>query len=239
MLIKPKDINLNNEENNPLVQLEAAEQYEKASSVGDIKSYPSLELVRLEKIFFNEKKGKLLEYGFGGGPNTIHLLKCGYKVYGIDVSLSALKRTKKRISEIKDINQPEFFLLKKNAKKIPFDDNVFDKIVAMSVISLLGSEKKIRYLFSEFQRILKPEGKIIIDINDHQSEFSQNKKQKEKNVFLSKIVDKEIRCFCLKSEEDFINLVKPYFTVVDSGFSSHRIFGRQITEFIICGKNNK
>ena len=58
MLIKPKDINLNNEENNPLVQLEAVEQYEKASSVGDIKSYPSLELVRLEKIFFNKKKRK-------------------------------------------------------------------------------------------------------------------------------------------------------------------------------------
>ena len=120
MLTKPKDINLNNEENNPLVQLEAAEQYEKASSGSDIKSYPSLELVRLEKIFFNEKKGKLLEYGFGDGPNTIHLLKCGYKVYGIDVSLSALERTKKRISEIKDINQPEFFLLKKNTKKNTF-----------------------------------------------------------------------------------------------------------------------
>ena len=142
-------------------------------------------------------------------------------------------------NEIKNLNQPEFFFLKKDAKKIPFDDNTFDKIVAMSVISLLGSEKKIRYLFSEFQRVLKPDGKIIIDINDHQSEFSQNKKQEEKNVFLSKIVDKEIRCFCLKSEEDFINLAKPYFTVIDSGFSSHKVFGRQITEFIICGKNNK
>ena len=78
-----------------------------------------------------------------------------------------------------------------------------------------------------------------MDINDHQSEFSQNKKQIEKNVFLSKPVDKEIRCYCLESEKDFINLAEPYFAITDSGFSSHKVFGRQITEFIICAENNK
>ena len=238
-MTKLKDIKLNNnEESNPLVQLDALDQYDKSALLG-VKSYPSLELVRLEKMFFGEKKGKLFEYGFGSGPNTIHLLKCGYQVQGLDVSPNAVKRTKERISKIKDINQPELFLLEKNAKKIPFDDNTFDKIVAMSVISLLGSEKKVQYLFSEFKRILKPKGKIIMDINDHQSEFSQNKKQIEKNVFLSKPVDKEIRCYCLESEKDFINLAEPYFAITDSGFSSHKVFGRQITEFIICAENNK
>ena len=237
-MIKQKDINLNNKDNNPLVQLEAFEQYDKTALLG-IKLYPSLELVRLEKIFFKQKTGKLLEYGFGSGPNTIHLLKCGYKVFGIDVSKNAVERTKKRISEIKNINQPELSLLPKDAKKIPFEDNAFDQIIAMSVISLLGSEKKVNFLLSEFKRVLKPDGKIIIDINDHQSEFSQNKTQVEKNVFLSKPLDKDVRCYCLNSEEDFINLIKPYFKIVDSGFSSHKVFGRQITEFIICGSNIK
>ena len=225
-------------ENNPLVQSEAIQQYDKAA-LGDLKAYPSLELVRLEKIFFGQEKGKLLEYGFGLGSNTIHLLKSGYKVFGLDVSSNALNRTKKRILEIDNINQPELLLLNKESKQIPFSDNMFDKIVAMSVISLLGSEEKIKYLLSEFKRVLKPNGKIIVDINDHQSEFSQNKKQKEKNVFFSKIIDKEIKSYCLKSEEDFINLVKPYFKIEDSGFTSHKIFKKQITEFIICGTNNK
>ncbi len=229
---------MNNKNNNPLVQLEALEQYDKTALLG-IKLYPSLELVRLEKMFFKEKVGKLLEYGFGSGPNTIHLLKCGYKVYGLDVSKNAVERTRKRIKEIENINQPELFLLDKDAKKIPFDDNTFDQIVAMSVISLLGSEDKVNYLLSEFQRVLKPEGKIIIDINDHQSEFSQNKTQIKKNIFLSKPLDKDVKCYCLKSEKDFNNLVKPYFEIKDSGFSSHKVFGRQITEFIICGKNIK
>ena len=41
------------------VQNAAIEQYQKAAK-GDVKQYPSLELVRLEKIFFGTKNGKLL-----------------------------------------------------------------------------------------------------------------------------------------------------------------------------------
>ena len=36
---------------NPLVQLQAAQQYSKADPTAN-KQYPSLEIVRLEKIFF-------------------------------------------------------------------------------------------------------------------------------------------------------------------------------------------
>ena len=38
-----------------LVQIEAAAEYEKAAK-GPLKKYPSLELVRLEKLFLKEKK---------------------------------------------------------------------------------------------------------------------------------------------------------------------------------------
>ena len=84
------------------VQNAAIEQYQKAAK-GDVKQYPSLELVRLEKIFFGTKNGKLLDYAFGSGCNTIHLLKCGYEVYGIDVSSNWLKKTKERIKKLEYI----------------------------------------------------------------------------------------------------------------------------------------
>ena len=45
---------------NPLVQIDAVNQYEKSNEKTS-KDYPSLELVRLEKLFFEEKKGKVLE----------------------------------------------------------------------------------------------------------------------------------------------------------------------------------
>ena len=65
---------------NPLVQVSAINQYEKANK-STSKDYPSLELVRLEKLFFKGKKGKVLEYAFGSGCNTKHLLKKNYTVF--------------------------------------------------------------------------------------------------------------------------------------------------------------
>lgn len=222
--------------NNPFIQIKALHEYEKASK-GPIKLYPSLELVRLEQKFFNKKKGKVLEYGFGSGCNTIHLLKCGYKLFGIDVSKGMLNVTSKRLKKAKLKKNCNLKILGLNDKKLPYKKNFFDYIIAMSVLSLLGSEKKIKNLLKEFKRVLKPNGKLILDINDHKSEFALNKKQIEKNVFLTKPVnDKEVRTFCLESEKDFKKIVSPYFSIKDIGFSSHKLFGREITEFIISAQ---
>ena len=219
--------------NYPLVQKEAVEQYEKAAK-GDVKLYPSLELVRLEKWFFESKKGKLLEYAFGSGCNTIHLVKCGYDLYGLDVSSNWVKRTKDRLKKIKNKFKPKLIYLKPSSKKLPFKSGNFDYIVAMSVLSLLGSEKKVKNLLKELSRVLKPNGKIILDINDQKSIFSGKKNKVSKNLYKTKPVDKTIKTFCLKSGKDFKKLVSKFFLVKDVGFSSHKIFGRPITEFIIC-----
>ena len=228
------------EYNDGIVQIQAVAEYEKAAN-GPLKRYPSLELVRLEKLFFSEeksdKKGKLLEYAFGGGCNTLHLLECGYEVCGIDVAKGALNSTNKRMSNYPELRKKlQLDLLPLNACKIPYPDNYFAYGVAMSILSLLGTENKVRLLLSELKRVLASQGKIILDINDHESEFSKGKKQVEKNVFLGKPVDNEIKCFCLKNEKDFEDLIKNYFDIVDIGYSSHRVFGRRINEWIICAK---
>ena len=222
----------------PLVQDLAISQYEKAAK-GDAKLYPSLELVRLEKWFLKSNtKGKMLEYAFGSGCNTIHLLKCGYDVYGLDVSKNWLKRTTKRINKIKEIKRkPKLMLLKPDSKSLPFPNNFFDNIIVMSVLSLLGSQEKVENLFKEFKRILKPNGKLILDINDQKSFFS-GAKTKKKNIYNAKPVDKYIQTFCL-SERSFKQLVSKFFNVKDVGFSSHKIWGRTMTEFIICAVNKK
>ena len=100
----------------PLVQESAISQYEKAAK-GDVKLYPSLELVRLIKWFLKSNKGKMLEYGFGSGCNTIHLLKSGYNVYGLDVSTNWIKKTNLRIKKIKSIKRkPKLIRLLPNSK---------------------------------------------------------------------------------------------------------------------------
>jgi len=226
---------VNKENPNGLVQIEAAAEYEKANK-GTFKKYPSLELVRLEKIFFKDQnKGKLLEYAYGCGCNTLHLLECGYEVYGLDVAKEALNSTNFRLKKYPELEKnAKLSLLPLDATKVPFPDNYFSYGVALSILSLLGTEDKVRLLLSELKRVMAPKGKIIIDINDHESEFSKGKKQIEKNVFLSKPMENEIKCFCLENEKDFENLIKDYFKIEDIGYSSHKIFGRRINEWIIC-----
>ena len=43
----------------------------------------------------------------------------------------------------------------------------------MSVISLLGDENSVKLLLNEFKRVLKPNGKLIIDINDRVGIFKK------------------------------------------------------------------
>ena len=63
-----------------IVQSVAAEQYELGAKLTD-KNYPSLELVRLEKLFLKSTGKEILEYGFGSGVNTIHLFVSKLKFF--------------------------------------------------------------------------------------------------------------------------------------------------------------
>ena len=237
LLIKRKDINLLMESS--IVQKQAVKVYNKSAKQSPLKLYPSLELVRLEQIFFNKKKGKLLEVGFGSGCNTIHMLKCGYDVYGIDVASNALIRTSKRINKIKGIKKPKLQIISAESNKLPFKDNTFDFVVAMSVLSLLGTEKNIKNLLKEIQRVVKPNGKIIIDINDQKSEFSEGKKMIKKNILLNKAYNQTFDTVCLKNIKEFEKLINPYFKIIDTGFVAFSLFGREIKEFIISCINKK
>ena len=74
--------------------------YDSTYKSGYDKDYPSLELVRIEKIFF-EKKGSCLDFGCGPGTNGIHLLKKGYSLTFCDISKFALKKVKKKLENSK------------------------------------------------------------------------------------------------------------------------------------------
>ena len=62
-------------------------------------------------------------------------------------------------------------------------------------------------------------------------------KQKNKNVFLAGPYNNNIDCYCIGTEKEFVDLVKDYFLIKDSGYSCHKLFGRRINEWIVCGEN--
>lgn len=225
-----------------LVQPEVLQKWEKAYTQGSDKRYPSIDLVRLEYWFFGHTEGgQLLEYGFGTGVNTIHLLECGYHVLGIDAAKGAKQLVEKKLELYPGIkDRANLIHLTENADRLPVEDNKFEYLICMSVLSLLGSKERVTYLLSEFVRVLKPGGKAILDINDHRSEFSENSEYIGNNTYLFRGPsgnDDPISCYCLPDEKSFVEIVEPFFKIIDIGYTGHRYFNRRIREFIVCGES--
>ena len=224
-----------------LTQSEVLKKWEKAFQEGTDKRYPSIDLVRLEYWFFGHPtQGKLLDYGFGTGVNTIHLLECGYEIIGIDAAQGALALVESKVKHRPDIrNRIQLIHLHDNAECLPFEDSSFDYLVCISVLSLLGSKERVQHLLSEFSRVLKPGAKAILDINDTRSEFSENSEHIGDNVYQFRGPsgkDNPISCYCLPDEQSFVHVVEPFFKIVDVGYSGHKYFKRRIREFIICAE---
>ena len=55
-----------------LIDVGNISDYDKLYASGYDHMYPDLDLVRLERWYFNSKSGKVLEYGFGTGENIFH-----------------------------------------------------------------------------------------------------------------------------------------------------------------------
>ena len=101
-----------------------------------------------------------------------------------------------------------------NLKKLPFKNEFFDNIVCLSVISLLKNKKNIEGLLKEFKRILKKNGKIVIDINGPKGDFSKNK-----------------NFYCVKNKSLFLKLLKG-FKIESSGEVYTRYFDINDHEYI-------
>jgi len=225
-----------------LVDLTVKNRWEKEFDKGSNKDYPNIELVRLEKWFFNNKPGKLIEYGFGSGVNTCHMAKCGYSIEGIDATEGAAKTAKLKLTKNNILdNKVKLQSLEPGAVKLPFEDNYFDYAIIISVISLLGNKDRINLVLSELKRVLKPGGKIIADVNSNNSQFALDGKYMGDNIYVNSGRDKnqeDIFCFCPNDETVFKEIFSQYFKIIDVGRSTSIIMNNSTDEFIYCGSKD-
>lgn len=101
------------------------------------------------------KAGKVLDIGCGRGRNSLYLAKKGLRVYGIDISNSAIDSARKK-DVCKKINFMVSDLLKPS-----FQNEFFDSIVDVGCFHTVSPKDRKRYL-SEISRILKPEGDFLL-----------------------------------------------------------------------------
>ena len=210
--------------------------YEKTYLEGYDKNYPSIELVRIEKIFF-KKKGLVLDYGCGPGSNGIHFLLNGYNVIFCDISKTALNNLKKKLSKldlkfqkkykiVNVLNEPNLF---ENYKK------KFDYIICMSVFNNFPTKKVADKFLKNFNSILKKNGKIVIDSNLKDKHNYKKIKRNKKFYFTTNPKNLNyLEMYFPKNINEFKNLVQSNnFIIKDIGHSSFKVFSSHESEIIV------
>ena len=222
-----------------LVDERVRNRWEKEYEKGSEKDYPNIEIVRLQKWFFKDKPGKLIEYGFGSGVNTLHFAKCGYQISGVDATYGAVKSANKKLDQIIDFEKKVTLLrLEDKAESLPFEDNTFDYALIISVISLLANIERINLVLSELKRVMRVGAKIIADVNSSNSQFAIDGENIGNHTFINSGKQKdqeEIRCFCPDKPEVFKDIFSQYFNIMDIGISKSFIMKNCTEEYIYCG----
>jgi cyclopropane fatty-acyl-phospholipid synthase-like methyltransferase len=198
------------------------------------KSYPSIELVRIEKIFFKSVK-KVLDFGCGAGENGIHLLKKGYEVTFCDISSYALNKVKLKIKKLK--LKKAKYLLFKNTNQISKDFTCyFDAIVCLSVINNFKNISQIMQVVRMFKKIMNTGGKLVIDSNlKNKHNYKIIKKKKER--IITQYGSNKFGMFFFKIKKQFKNVLsKCNFKIIDIGFAKFKVFKQFEYEIILSAE---
>jgi len=225
-----------------LVIKDTVATFEHVYEGGYDKKCPSEDLVRLESWFLGNIPGKVLDYGCGPGTNGLFLLDSGYEVMFTDVAGAALGKVQEKLdvrpaeansrATTRQINPAD--------SHIPDQDNTFDYVICLSVLSNLGTADSVKWALQEFSRILKPGGKIIFDINAINTTYVKDGNEVEETVYSTKprkgFESDEILMYFPKSQEEFGTLVSsvPSLVIDDFGHSSFSYQGYDGYEYIVC-----
>ena len=115
---------------------------------------------RLEKIVALARPGvgkRILDLGCGPGEIAVRCARQGAEVFGVDISRDALKLSADKAAQ----NSVMLNLFEFDGRRIPFSDAVFDSIVLSDVVEHV-EDQTLDCLFKECQRLLKPEGHLVI-----------------------------------------------------------------------------
>lgn len=219
-----------------LVEPSVAAHWNKVFESGSDKSYPTLEIVRLERWYWGGKPGRVLEYAFGTGANLIHLLRCGHDVDAIDVSPAARALVERKLSTLDLPGRVRLALLAPDAERLPYEDGAFDYVSCLSVLSLLASRERVQRLLAEFRRVMKPGGKLIADINSPNSDFARGSEYLGEGVYLfrgASGTDSPVPTYCPATEAEFVGLFAD-FQVDDVGYAAHKYGPSEIHEYLVC-----
>jgi len=107
-----------------------------------------------------DRAPRVLEYGCGGGSDTLSLLHRGAAVTAVDVVPTNVETTRARILAANRLaGATELVRLLEHSAPLPFDSGYFDSVNCHGVLHHIP-EATMHEVISEFYRVLKPGGML-------------------------------------------------------------------------------
>jgi ubiquinone/menaquinone biosynthesis C-methylase UbiE len=100
----------------------------------------------------------VLEIGFGSGVTFINLHDMYREIYGLDLTADAEK-----VQDFFCRRSIETHLQNGNILQMPYDGNIFDAVLLISILEHLQPEDLAK-AFREIRRILKPGGQVVYGV---------------------------------------------------------------------------
>jgi MPBQ/MSBQ methyltransferase len=162
-----------------------AERYD---SWGDREGEYSSESKPIEIINFNQllnlieikNNAKILDIATGTGTYLLEVLKRGGIGYGIDISSKMIDQLKRKI-ESRGLKNRMGKVITGDAEKLNFLDNFFDIIICIGMFDYYSLDQSKIFL-KEIKRVLKRNGKIILDFPNKNNKEIYEFQKKERSV---------------------------------------------------------
>jgi ubiquinone/menaquinone biosynthesis C-methylase UbiE len=135
-----------------------------ASAYDDLARYYAPYAQVTEEAFIRAREGAqaggtILDAGCGTGELSLRLLKNGFTVKAGDISDSMLSLFRKKLKKLPAISAQCAVMNMDLNKKLEFADNSFDAVVSIHALFMLHD---IKASLDEFDRVLKPGGRVVI-----------------------------------------------------------------------------
>jgi ubiquinone/menaquinone biosynthesis C-methylase UbiE len=103
---------------------------------------------------------RVLDAGCGGGRNTVYLLREGYEMFGVDVSVEAVDAVRKLAQRLAP-GLPSSNFQVAPVEAMPFPDGFADVVVCNSVLHFAQDEAHLDAMVRELWRVLRPGGMLF------------------------------------------------------------------------------
>lgn len=116
-------------------------------------------IIFIKRNFRDNKNAVVLDFGCGGGRNTVALLNEGYSVVAMDYTESAVQMTKEKCEKL---NSKKVNVIQNKGSEIPLNDCSVDAVVADGSLFCVAKEEIVKNIIA-LKRVMKADGLLWAD----------------------------------------------------------------------------